>query len=553
MKLDNKTLNLNQMSFERLGFATLASFSIIPFFLTLFHFLFAWLFGGVVDSYLLVYSSLFMGGVCSYIYYYFGEKNVFNRLLVVCILSVIPSIGIGIDFYSRVTLAFILASVGIITTFLINAIVKELPEEIDGLSKKYKIKTFFFILLAILTITLISRLGVFMNDFQNVEASVLPGIPFFKTHSCLTAYVHAIHLIENGVENIYDTINWSHEANSLYAPFILDAFMYPPPFLLLPKFLFSMTNSFMIMRGIWFGFSGIFISIVFWKIAKWTSARNEWHSIFLIFLVGSSLSVLVTLQTGNIHHVTIAMAILAMYLFERNKPIVGGALLAFAIASKISPGLLCIVLLVQRRWRDLIWTFLFGFLYLILSILIFGIKPVEDFIFYEIPLLRSGQAMYWLDKQTNEILINVSPFGIPFKLKLLGIILDNPWQIAKVIGNAYTVVIIIVTIYFSRLGKNPRQQACLWLGVLTLAGFQSPFAPGYVGIPLLWGITLIAADYKSRKGIFLLAVGWILLTVLIPVPPFSEFVGALFSLFQQLVAFVAIWILLKSKALQIIS
>ena len=548
MKLENKTLNLKQISIERLGFATLASLTIIPFYVTLFHFLFTSLIGGDVDSYLLVYTALFIGGFCSYLFYFFGEKNILNRLLAVCILSIILSIGIRVDFISRVTLAFILISVGIITTFLINKIVKELPQDIDGLSKIYKIRTFLFILLSILTITLVSRLSVFMNNFQYVEASVLPGIPFFKTHSCLTAYAHATYLIENGVLNLYDTINWSHEANSLYTPFILDAFMYPPPFLLLPKFLFSMTNSFMVMRGIWFGFSGIFIICVFWKIAKWTSAKNEWHSIFLIFLVGSSLSVLVTLQTGNIHHVTIAMAILAMFLFEKNKPILGGALLAFAIASKISPGLLCIVLLVRHRWRDLIWTSVFGVIYLILSILVFGTKPMQDFLFYEIPLLRSGEAMYWLDKQTNEILINVSPFGIPFKLKLLGVILDNPWKIAKVIGNIYTVVIVIVTIYFSRFDKNPRQQASLWLGVLTLAGFQSPFAPGYVGIPLLWGITIIAADYKSRTGIFLLAVGWILLTVLIPVPPFSEFVGALFSLFQQLIAFIAIWILLKPKA-----
>ena len=77
-----------------------------------------------------------------------------------------------------------------------------------------------------------------------------------------------------------------------------------------------MTNSFMIILE-----SGLvlesFIICYFWKIAKWTSAKNEWHSIFLIFLVGSSLSVLVTLQTGNIHHVTMAMAILVTFYLKK--------------------------------------------------------------------------------------------------------------------------------------------------------------------------------------------------------------------------------------------
>lgn len=532
---------------ERIGYAAIASLALSPMILSLFHFLFVWLIGGKVDSYQLVPSSLFITGTCGFFFYYFQNRTLFTRILAVCITGIILSAGIGNSLLSIATLASILCSVGIIISILITRLADQLPEELDGLSKQYKIRTFLFLLLSIITIVLISRLSIFMNNFEYSGASVLPFIPFFKTHSCLTAYVHAIQLIEIGTENLYDPSNWPNSGNEKYAPFLLDAFMYPPPFLLLPKLLFSITNSFPVQRAVWFGFSGIFIASVFWIIAKWTGKKNEWHSIFLIFLVGSSLSVLVTLQTGNIHHVTIAMAILAMYLFEKKQPVFGGALLAFAIISKISPGLLCVVLLVQRRWKDLFWTSVFGVIYLGLSIFIFGYDTLKDFIFFEIPLLRSGQAMYWLDKQTNEILINFSPFGIPFKLGLLGIKLENSWQIAKIIGNLYTVLIVIVTVYFSFKEREPRQKVYLWSGVLTLAGLQSPFAPGYVGIPLLWAMTIIAADIKSKNGFILLVLGWICLNSLLPVPPFSEFAGAMYSIFQQFIAFFAIGILLGFK------
>ena len=62
----------------------------------------------------------------------------------------------------------------------------------------------------------------------------------------------------------------------------------------------------------------------------------------------------------------------------------------------------------------------FGGLLLALSLLCFGTSPLGSFVRYALPRLSSGAAFPFMDTESG-ILTNLSPFGIPFKLRFLGL------------------------------------------------------------------------------------------------------------------------------------
>lgn len=537
---------IKKNSIEKIGLAAVFSCALSPFLASLLHYPFVRLTGGDADAYRIIFGAGLTALISGISYYFFSERKIL-RISITCAVSIVLSIILEQGFLSRVTLAGILSSLGIILSFLMDWTVGDLPFELDGLAKKYRWRTALFLILSAFSAAQTARLSVFINDSKYTEASLLPDIPFFVTHSCLTAYTHAYKLAKEGKERLYDPKNWPENSTEEYPPFGLDLFMYPPPFILLPSVLFSLTDSFQTMRAVWFGCTGLLMAFAFWKTAKWTSSKNQPHSMLLIYLAWSSMAVMTTLQVGNVQHAVMAISILAMFAFERNRPALGGALLAFAIASKISPGLLTVILIVQRRWKDLAWTAGFGIFFTALSIVFFGINPFIDFITYQLPLLNSGKAMPWMDKDAINILMNVGPFGIPFRLGLLGMEFDNPWRTAKIISSVYTVLAVTAVIFFSRKEKNIRQKACFWLAVLTLSGLQSPFAPGYVFITLLWAVTLMASEIKNRKGLIIYIMGWILLTIpLLPVIPIPYLAAA--SLLQQAIYFTSILIILSFRS-----
>ena len=65
---------------------------------------------------------------------------------------------------------------------------------------------------------------------------------------------------------------------------------------------------------------------------------------------------LVTLVMGNVQLAIIAASMIAMGLFERGRHAAGGLLLAYAIVSKLYPGLLILYLVLRREWRPVGWT-----------------------------------------------------------------------------------------------------------------------------------------------------------------------------------------------------
>jgi hypothetical protein len=119
-------------------------------------------------------------------------------------------------------------------------------------------------------------------------------------------------------------------------------------------------------RALWFGINGLLLAVGLWILARWLDGDGPGsHRVLLlapVFL--GSLPVLGTLQIGNFQIAVVMLSILAMVAFHQDRNVIGGALLAFAILSKISPGIFGVYLLSQRRFRSAAWTAGFGVFFL---------------------------------------------------------------------------------------------------------------------------------------------------------------------------------------------
>ena len=443
-------------------------------------------------------------------------------------------LGTGPAGFAAVTIA--LLAVALLSGALLPWILPRLPEELDGLAPRRKVTTALVVFLGIVAVIQTARISTFIGDHDRAELSVVPSVPFIVNHSCLTAYVEAARLATEGAPNIYDPENWpdlSHSERSAthqkrYAPFALDAYAYPPPFLLLPRLLLPLPD-FLAQRALWFALNGLLITIGLWTVAMWIGGQYRARVLLLAPLVLMSLPSILTLQIGNVHAAVMVLAMLAMVAFESKRPALGGAMLAFAIASKISPGLLVIVLLVQRRFREVLWTAGFGLAFVLLGLVVLGTAPFEAFLTYQMPMLSSGKALGFLAEDFN-VPINLAPFGIPFKLKFLGMHVDDPWKAAKFVNQAFTLAIVVLTVIAARKNEPPQTRAATWLTILTLGTLRSPFAPAYVTFSLVWLLSVSSTEVRGAKSTILLVVISLMLVLPTPLPPPQL---TIFTLVQQ--------------------
>jgi hypothetical protein len=213
--------------------------------------------------------------------------------------------------------------------------------------------------------------------------------------------------------------------------------------------------------------------------------------------------------------VVVAMAMLAMLLFERRRFAAGGALLAFATASKLYPGMLIVYLLVRREWRALGWTAAFGAVLTAVTLADFGWVQFAGF-FRHLPGLLSGEA-FPAFRNPAATAINFSVPGLVFKLKVLGIG-NMGFGAAKVVGWIYTVIVVWATVVAARRPLSGIEKPLVWLAILVLATLRSPFLPqAYAGFPPLWLLTLLAATYApSARTLAATVAGWIALSVFVP-------------------------------------
>lgn len=409
-----------------------------------------------------------------------------------------------------------LLAAALLSGWLYGWLPPRLPAALDGLARRDRGLTVLYGLVALSSVVSLARVTVFIGDPTAVEHQALPGERFTEAHSCLTAYVRASALARQGVDDLYADPWWygslglpprpAGEENP-YAPFELDNFSYPPTFLLLTSPLAPLDGDFLAQRALWFGLSGLCAAWGLWVVARWIGGPREHRILLLAPLFLASMPVLLLLQIGNFHLSALVLALVGMTALDQRRTATGGALLAAAILSKISPGLLGVVLLVQRRVRDAAFVAGLGALLLVGSVLAYGTNPVLAFLGTALPHLSSGAAFPHIPTPDG-IATNIAPFGFAFKLEVLGLDVGDPWRLGKLISRVYTLGLLALTVVSARRRGDRRDQAIRWMALLVLGGLQSPFSAAYSTLALLWATTLLSVEVRRWWQALALVVLW---------------------------------------------
>ncbi|MGK4006290.1 glycosyltransferase family 87 protein [Sorangium sp. So ce1036] len=473
------------------------------------------------------------------------------------LLAGAAAIGIGATRGVLLPLLVPLAAVLAISGFGLPWVASHLPESIDITARRRRLLAGLWAALGVVVVLQTARLSVFMADPSSVSASLVPESAFFVRHACLGAYINAAELSRHGVANVYQEPLASSGLPSPspsaidIAPFMLEAYQYPPPFLLLPRLATLFTRDFFVLRTVWFAVQATLLAAALLGLARWIGGREGKVAALLAPLAWVSLPSLLGIQLGNFQISAIALSVLAMVAFENRRPAIGGALLAFSILSKLWPGLLVIYLLAQRRWRDAAWVLGFAIFLTVASLIVLGPGPFVAFVSYQVPRLASGEAFGFMGRSAAALVGNYSVFGIPLKLSALGVP-GMSLSLSSSVTWCYTVLVLALAVIAARrlddrrLPDDRRLKACAWLALLSLGALRAPFAPGYVIVSTQWLMTLLAAEVHDRRAALALVATWLMISTTIP--PMALPVGIVLSMVAQGTGFALLfWSILRRR------
>jgi len=375
---------------------------------------------------------------------------------------------------------------------------------------------------AVLALVVLARLAVFMVAPSHLEYSSVPASQWEVRHSCVSAYFVAARAAKSA-SNIYsDSLYTSPDDDPtkvrkalMIGPFNIDVYEYPPPFLLLPRALRLVAPEFLHFRMLWFGIYNGVLLLAILLVARMLGPAAGTRAILLSPLIWLAFPSMSGLQKGNAQVMIIAASVLAMLLFERRRWAAGGALLAFATASKLYPGLLLVYLVAQRRWRAVAWTAGAAVALVALSILDLGWTQYRAFLVH-LPGLMGGEA-FPAFRNPAAMAINYSVPGLVFKLKLFGVP-GMTFAASKIVGWLYTLVALWVVVLAGLRKVRSEEKPLVWIAILILATLRSPFLPqGYGAVPAIWLLTLVAAVHApSTKTLFVTLLGWAALNIIWP-------------------------------------
>jgi alpha-1,2-mannosyltransferase len=122
---------------------------------------------------------------------------------------------------------------------------------------------------------------------------------------------------------------------------------------LLPRAALAITNSFEDIRTSWFVIQALSLLMSGVLLALWIGGREGVVAGLLIPATFASIPTMLNFQFGQFHAMAVMLALAGMVAFDRERRAVGGALLSFAVLSKIFPGVLLVLMAAQRRWRNI--------------------------------------------------------------------------------------------------------------------------------------------------------------------------------------------------------
>lgn len=374
----------------------------------------------------------------------------------------------------------------------------------------------------VVALVLLARLAVFMADPSLPKYSLVPSSAWEVGHSCVSAYFVAAGAADR-VPNLYADSLYTSPDDDPAAPrkaltlgrFRIDVYEYPPPFLLVPRVLRLAFPDFTRFRAMWFGVNCAIALLALLILARALGPTAGTRALLLSPLVWASLPTLSTLQKGNVHVLMIAIAVIAMGLFERRRWVAGGALLGYAAVSKLFPGLLLVELAVRRKWRAVLWAAAWCLALASLTVWDIGWSSVASFLRH-LPGLVGGEA-FPAFRNPMAVAVNFSVPGLVFKLKLFGVA-GMGFGAAKLVGWLYTLVVVGIVVAAARRPVAEGRQPFVWLAILILATLRSPFLPqAYAAFPPLVLLVLIGATRApSPRTIAAILLTWLALNVYWP-------------------------------------
>ena len=349
-----------------------------------------------------------------------------------------------------------------------------------------------------------ARLSAFMAA-PDRRHSVLPTSDFLARHSCATAYFEAARLLAAGgpADIIYQPrFGMPGSGPRPYGAFTLDNYEYTPAFLLIPRLMLPVAPDFPRFRALWNLLMMATILAGVALVLVWLPPEVGRRAALATPLLFFGIPTMTALQMGNVHTAMMAATVIALIAFERARPVLGGALLGYAILSKLTPGLLVVYLAVRRQWRAVLWTTVASTAWLLLAIAAFGIEPWKVFVLDHMPRLDSGAAFPQL-RLSGPMLSNMSIPGLLWKLQAAGALATVPPTLVRLVGWLFTAVLVVLTVLSARAPLTQRLgRVALWLALLTLASLRSTFTPPLYGLfPVMWLATLLVAAPQRRIAI----------------------------------------------------
>jgi hypothetical protein len=342
--------------------------------------------------------------------------------------------------------------------------------------------------------------------------------PFPSIHSCVSSYWVAGNVVRT-TPDVYDEALYNlpqadpaamRRARKL-GPFNIDNYEYPPPFLLAPRVLGLAAPDFWHFRRIWFALNFGLVVVAAVLVARRLDERLGTHAVWVTPFVVAGPATISTFQVGNVQLAMIALTALAMWAFDRRALVLGGALLAIAIAGKLYPGVFVLYLLLRGEWRAIGWTAVFGIALIAISLADVGWEPYRAFL-HEMPRLMSGEA-FSAFRNPAGIVGNGSVPGIVFKLKFFGVPYMG-YDAMRIVGWIYSLVVIAGTVWVVRRVRPDGREPVLWLAILVLATMRSPFMATYAFFPVMWLATLaVALRWHAGASAIVPALGWMALAI----------------------------------------
>lgn len=389
------------------------------------------------------------------------------------------------------------------------------PAELDGWFQRRRKLRWLWAASAVFAIVNTARIGLFAADPTQLWASVFPPMPDLAEHQCVAAYVRAGELAADGHADLWNISDYESDSSTSIVglhPYLGDPYEYPPTFTVLPRVAVAATNDYQLLRDLWFGLGAAGLLVAFIALAVWMRGRAGATALLLLPALALSIPFTLGVQFGQAHALVIAAAIAGMMQLARGRTLSGAVLLAFAIATKIFPGLLLVHLAVRRKWREIGATLAALAAMTVLAAIVLGGAPLAAFVTEHVPRMASGEAFAFAEDNPD----NFSIYGIAFKLAALGVASAGR-ELASVLAWVWTAIAIALAIHGSRVrGEVTRtHDVVLWLAILCIATLRSPFAPTYTAIGTLWLMAVAVVDRGWSRAF--VAIAWVLLQGFPPV------------------------------------